>query len=92
MALLVMSCSSTKVDELGHTDGVGFIGDYSRSEKVETDTGLKKLRYVGDELKCGSYQKVIFGPVGFYPEVETCPWRIRTLGRVGWFWAKRCIT
>ena len=75
MALLVMSCSSTQVDELGHTDGVGFIGDYSRFEKVETDTGLKKFRYVGDELKSGS-----------------CPWRIRTLGRVGWFWAKRCIT
>lgn len=47
---------------------IGFIGDYSKFEKVETNDGLKTFRYASDRIKTGTYKKVILDPVDYYPK------------------------
>jgi hypothetical protein len=67
LSLVICSCSSNQIGELNRS-GIGFIGDYSKFEKVETNDGLKSFRYASDKIKSGVYHKVIIEPVEFYPE------------------------
>jgi hypothetical protein len=67
LSLVICSCSSSQIGELNQP-GIGFIGDYSKFEKIETNDGLKSFRYASDKIKSGVYHKVIIEPVAFYPE------------------------
>lgn len=70
VSLIMGACSSSPVEELNQT-ATGFIGDYSRFERMETDDGLKSFRYASDKIKSGVYHKVIIDPVAFYPKEVT---------------------
>ncbi|MEH6609811.1 MAG: DUF3313 domain-containing protein [Halioglobus sp.] len=67
LCLVICACSSSQIGEISQP-GVGFIGDYSKFEKIETNDGLKSFRYASDKIKSGLYHKVIIEPVAFYPE------------------------
>ena len=70
LSVAICACSSNSVEDMSQPPS-GFIGDYSKFEKVETSDGLKSFKYVSDEIKSGIYHKVIIDPVAFYPREET---------------------
>ena len=80
LVILVAACSSTNFDELNH-DSIGYIGDYSKFEEVQTTDGLKSFRYASDRIKSGAYTKILVEPVAFYPEEVASPQVPRTLLR-----------
>lgn len=70
LTAVICSCSLNQSSESGQ-EKYGFIGDYSKFEKIETKDGLEALRYTSDKIKSGIYHKVIIDAVAFYPEQKT---------------------
>lgn len=68
--ILLSACSSSNFDKINQSN-VGFIGDYSKFEKVETSGDLKSFIYASKRVKSGIYSKLIIEPVAFYPEEVT---------------------
>jgi len=66
LCMMVSACSFTNYEQLDKSN-TGFIGDYSKLERIETTDGLKSFRYASDRIKSGVYDKVIIEPVEFYP-------------------------
>ena len=66
LCILLSACSFTNHEKLEPLY-IGFIGDYSKFERIETDDGLKSFRYASDRVLSGFYSKVIIDPVEFYP-------------------------
>ncbi|WP_392339645.1 DUF3313 family protein [Moritella marina] len=66
LCMTVSACSFTNHEQIDKSNA-GFIEDYSKLERVETNDGLKSFRYVSERIKSGDYNKVIIDPVEFYP-------------------------
>lgn len=64
--LMLSACSFNSYEKIDLLH-VGFISDYSKFKKIETNDGLHAFRYVSDRIKSGIYDKVIIDPVEFYP-------------------------
>jgi hypothetical protein len=67
LLIVMTACTATKFNELNHSS-IGFIGDYSKFNKVDTNDGLKSFRYSSDKIKSGFYNKIFIEPVAFYPQ------------------------
>ena len=66
LCIVMTACSFTNHEKLEPLH-IGFIGDYSKFERIETKDGLKSFRYASDQVKSGFYNKIIIDPVEFYP-------------------------
>lgn len=69
MAGLLISCSSSRnrFDSLNE-DQLGFIGDYSKFEAIDTHDGLKTFRYVSPAVRSGIYDKFLLEKVDYFPQ------------------------
>jgi len=70
LCLLICSCSLGKYDQLNRSN-IGFIGDYSKFKRINTNDDLKSFRYANEDMRAGRYSKVIIEKVDFYPEKIT---------------------
>ena len=66
LVLALAACSTSNFDELDQSS-IGYIGDYSKFKRIETNDGLKSFRYVSDKLRSGIYTQMLIEPVDFYP-------------------------
>lgn len=48
----------------------GFLGDYSKLEKVKTADGQTAMRWVKPGIKRGMYKALMIDPVVYYPEIN----------------------
>lgn len=70
LVIFTSACSLNRFDELDQSN-IGYIGDYSNFQQIQTNDGLKTFRYASDRIKSGIYRSVILEPVAFYPEEVT---------------------
>ena len=65
--LAISGCTSvTPVDQKFS----GFLGDYSKLEKVKTADGQLAMRWVKPGIKRGMYKALMIDPVVYYPEIH----------------------
>jgi hypothetical protein len=65
--LAISGCTSvTPVDQKFS----GFLGDYSKLEKVKTADGQLAMRWVKPGVKRGMYKALMIDPVVYYPEIH----------------------
>lgn len=66
-ALMLGACAAVPPVEQQFS---GFLGDYSKLEKVKTADGQPAMRWVKPGIKRGMYKALMIDPVVYYPEIH----------------------